>query len=137
MKKQKRITCPYCGAHAVLQKGSFVYGEKSKEEYLYVCSNYPRCDSYVGVHSGTKIPKGTLANAELRNKRIKTHKIFDQVWKSNLMTKKEAYRWMTYVLGLTFEMGHIGKFSEYRCDELINICKNVLKNNNIELPIGA
>lgn len=137
MKKQKRITCPYCGAHAVLQKGSFVYGEKSKEEYLYVCSNYPGCDSYVGVHSGTKIPKGTLANAELRNKRIKTHKIFDQVWKSNLMTKKEAYRWMTYVLGLSFEMGHIGKFSEYRCDELINICKNVLKNNNIELPIGA
>lgn len=137
MKKQKRITCPYCGAHAVLQKGSFVYGDREKEEYLYVCSNYPACDSYVGVHAGTKKPKGTLANAELRNKRIKTHKIFDQVWKSNLMTKKEAYRWMTYVMGLSFEMGHIGKFSEYRCDELMRICKDVLTNNNIELPVGA
>lgn len=60
MKKQKRITCPYCGAAAVLQKGSFVYGDKSKEEYLYVCSNYPRCDSYVGVHTGTKIPNSEI-----------------------------------------------------------------------------
>ena len=137
MKKQKTIKCSYCGAHAVLQKGTYVYGDKSKEEYLYVCSNYPQCDSYVGVHAGTKKPKGTLANAELRNKRIKTHKVFDQVWKSKLMTKKEAYRWMTYVMGLPFEMGHIGSFSEYRCDELIRICKDVLANNNIELPIGA
>ena len=34
MKKQKRITCPYCGAHAVLQKGSFVYGDRAKEEQV-------------------------------------------------------------------------------------------------------
>ena len=59
MKKQKKITCPYCGAHAALQKGSYVYGENSKEEYLYVCTNYPLCDSYVGVHVGTKKPKET------------------------------------------------------------------------------
>ena len=137
MKKQKRIKCPYCGAHAVLQKGTYVYGDKSKEEYLYVCTNYPACDSYVGVHAGTKKPKGTLANAELRNKRIKTHRIFDQIWKSNLMTKKEAYRWMTYAMGLSFEMGHIAKFSEYRCDELMKISKDVLANNNIQLPEGA
>ena len=137
MKKQKRITCPYCGAHAVLQKGSYVYGDRSREEYVYVCTNYPRCDSYVGVHAGTKRPKGTLADPELRNKRIRAHRVFDQVWKSNLMTKKEAYRWMTYKMGITFDMGHIGNFSEYRCDELMRICKEVLSNNNIELPIGA
>ena len=131
MKKQKRITCPYCGAHAVLQKGSYVHGDGAKEEYLYVCSNYPRCDSYVGVHAGTKMPKGTLANGDLRNKRIKTHKVFDQVW------KKEAYRWMTYVMGIPSEMGHIGSFSDYRCDELTKVCKKLLENNKIQLPIGA
>ena len=137
MKKQKRITCPYCGAAAVLQKGSFVYGDKSKEEYLYVCSNYPRCDSYVGVHTGTKIPKGILANPELRNKRIKTHKVFDLLWKRGLMTKKEAYRWMEYAMGLPRDSGHIANFSDYRCDELVQICTNVLKNNNIGLPAGT
>lgn len=137
MKKQKRITCPYCGATAVLQKGSFVYGDKSKEEYLYVCSNYPRCDSYVGVHSGTKIPKGILANPELRNKRIKTHKVFDLLWKRGIMTKKEAYRWMEYTMGLPKDSGHIANFSDYRCDELVQICTNFLKNNNIGLPAGT
>ena len=137
MKKQKRITCPYCGATAVLQKGSFVYGDRSKEEYLYVCSNYPRCDSYVGVHTGTKIPKGILANPELRNKRIKTHKVFDLLWKRGLMTKKEAYRWMEYAMGLPKDSGHIANFSDYRCDELVQICTNVLKNNNIGLPAGT
>ena len=40
MKKQKRITCPYCGAPAILRKGSYVHGEHSKEEFLYVCSHY-------------------------------------------------------------------------------------------------
>lgn len=137
MKKRKKLKCPYCGANAVLKKGNYVYGKNSKEEYLYVCTNYPECDSYVGVHAGTKLPKGTLANAELRNKRIKTHKVFDQLWKSELMTKKEAYRWMTYVTGLPVDMCHIGKFSDYRCDELVKICKNVLINNNIEVPLGA
>ena len=137
MKKNKKIICPYCGAVAVLRKGSFVYGEKSKEEYLYVCSRYPDCDSYVGVHAGTKYPKGTLADSQLRNKRIKTHKVFDLLWKSQLMTKKEAYRWIEYVMGLPKDEGHIAYFADYRCDELINICKNVLKNNNIPLPAGT
>lgn len=137
MKKQKRITCPYCGAHAVLQKGSFVYGIGSKEEYVYVCSNYPKCDAYVGVHAGTKNPKGTLANSELRNKRIKTHKVFDLLWKCRLMTKKEAYRWIAYSMGIPFDMGHIGCFSEYRCDELVKICRDFLISRNIELPAGV
>lgn len=137
MKKISRITCPYCGRTAVLQKGSYVYGDKSKEEYLYVCSNYPECNSYVGVHTGTKIPKGTLANPELRNKRIRTHKVFDLLWKKNVMSKKEAYRWMEYKMGLPKNTGHIANFSDYRCEELMGICKNVLKNNHIEIPIGA
>lgn len=137
MKKQSRIICPYCGRTAVLQKGSYVYGDKAKEEYLYVCSNYPACNSYVGVHAGTKIPKGTLANPELRNKRIRTHKVFDLLWKKNVMSKKEAYRWMEYKMGLPKNTGHIANFSDYRCEELMRICKNVLKNNHIEMPVGA
>lgn len=135
MKKQKRITCPYCGAPAILRKGSYVHGEHSKEEFLYVCSHYPKCNSYVGVHTGTKIPKGTLANPELRNKRIKTHKVFDLLWKEKLMTKKEAYRWMEYTMCLPKNTGHIAKFSDYRCNELIRICKDLLRNNHIPIRV--
>lgn len=134
---KRKIICPYCGAMAVLRDGTYVYGDRSRGEMLYVCSNYPKCDSYVGVHHGTDRPMGTLANAELRNKRIKTHRLFDQIWQSKLMTRKEAYRWMEYFMGLSKRDSHIGKFSDYRCQILMDKCKEVLENNHIELPAGA
>ena len=66
MKHKKSIRCPYCGGTAILRDASFVYGEKSYGGKVYVCSNYPKCDAYVGVHPGTRIPKGTLADQELQ-----------------------------------------------------------------------
>ena len=68
--KPKNMKCPYCGKTAVLRKASYVYKDRALEEYLYVCSGYPECDSYVGVHAGTFEPKGSLANGDLRQKRI-------------------------------------------------------------------
>ena len=68
--KQKPIRCPYCGSTAILKDASYVYGSKSKGGKVYVCSRYPECNSYVGVHPGTNIAKGTLADKQLRFKRI-------------------------------------------------------------------
>ena len=115
MKHKKRpasIKCPYCGR-------------------LYVCSNYPECNSYVGVHSGTMSPKGSLANGDLRNKRIRTHQIFDKIWKSNIMSRRNAYCWMRDRFGLSSEQAHIGCFSDYMCDALMAECRAVLENNQI------
>lgn len=137
MKKQKRITCPYCGATAVLRDGKYVYGERTKGELLYVCKNYPRCDSYVTVHRGTKHPMGTLANAELRNKRIHAHRVLSKLWENGLMTKKEAYRWIEYQFGIPHDEAHIGNFSDYRCELLMEKCRELLVNNHIILPAGA
>ncbi len=131
MKRIKKIVCPYCGSVAVLRDGKYVYGDRTKGERLYVCSNYPNCDSYVGVHKGTSIPLGMLANSELRNKRIRAHKLFDSIWKNKLMSKKEAYRWMEYFMGVSENDAHIGKFSDYRCEELMKKCKEILSNNHI------
>lgn len=113
--KKKQIHCPYCGAKASLRPASAVYGTATKvpDSYLYVCDRYPRCDSYVGAHKRTKEPMGTLANGDLRNKRIQAHKAFDWMWKSGLMTKWQAYKWMQGKLALTDEQAHIAKFSEY------------------------
>lgn len=129
--KRMKMKCPYCGSTAVLRKASYVYGDRANEEYLYVCTQYPKCNSYVGVHEGTLQPKGTLANGDLRNKRIQAHRLFDQLWKCGIMKKKEAYHWMQYKLCLESKYAHIGMFSDYMCDELISICKEVLHNNKI------
>ena len=66
--KPQTIKCPYCGRTAVLRKASDIYA-KALDEYLYVCSGYPECNSYVGVHAGTLRPKGTLANGDLRDRK--------------------------------------------------------------------
>ncbi len=133
MKKPKKIVCPYCGSIAVLRDGEYVYSGRAKGEKLYVCSMYPECNAYVGVHKGTNIPLGTLANSELRNKRIRAHKLFDSIWKNKLMSKKEAYRWMEYSMGLIKSDAHIAKFSDYRCEELMKKCKEFLSNNHISV----
>lgn len=128
---KKQIKCPYCGSTAVLRKAEYVYGKDTNEEHLYVCSRYPTCNSYVGVHSGTLIPKGSLANGDLRHKRIEAHKVFSQIWLKGIMSKKQAYRWMRYVFGLSSEQAHIGNYSLYYCEALIRACQEVLRNNHV------
>lgn len=129
--KRKIVKCPYCGAAAVLRDAAYVHGDRAVAQHLYVCAKYPACNSYVGVHEGTMLPKGTLANGDLRNKRIQAHRIFDRIWKSGIMKKKDAYRWMQYKFGMNSGQAHIGMFSEYMCDELMEICRQALKNNKI------
>jgi len=129
--KKKEVKCPYCGSRAVIRDGKYVYGEGSWIKHVYVCSRYPLCDSYVGVHEESGLPKGTLANSELRNKRIRAHKAFDAIWKKRIMDRDTAYRWMCDKFCLTMRQAHIGNFSEYMCDCLIEECKKVLLNNNV------
>ena len=129
MKRQK-VKC-HCGAQAFLRPESAVFGTKSRGGYLYVCSRYPTCDSYVSVHRRNKKPKGTLANAELRQKRIQAHKAFNVIWESGLMEKWQAYRWMQAIFGLNTQQAHIAKFSLYMCDELIRRCEEFRQNNRI------
>lgn len=89
------------------------------------------------VHPGTKIPKGTLANRELRQKRIQAHRIFDQIWQQGILSKPEAYRWVADKFCLTDKQAHIGQFSNYMCDQLIRESADVLKNNHIPFRLRA
>ena len=65
---------------------------------LYVCKNYPECDAYVRVHTGTTIPVGSLANHELRTLRRTAHQYFDQLYLSGMMSKQDAYQWLADLL---------------------------------------
>ena len=122
--KRFSIKCPYCGAQAFLRPAQAVYGDatKSKGRFLYVCARWPFCDAYVGAHQRDLRPMGTLANGDLRHKRILAHRAFDPLWKSGRMKKWQAYAWLQAALGLNEEQAHIAKFSEYMCDQVIALC---------------
>ena len=128
---KKSIVKCHCGARAMLRPASVIHGNKAKEKYLYICSRYPACDSYVGVHQKTLKPLGTLADKELRAKRIQAHQIFNRLWESGLMKKWQAYKWMAGKFGLNNQQAHIAKFSNYMCNELITLCEKSFQNNKL------
>ena len=129
---QRQIRCPVCGAMAILKPASEVYGEPARTDRMYVCSNYPGCRSYVSTYPGTNIPMGTLADGDLRNLRIQAHRKFDEVWKSGIMSRNSAYRWMADYFGIPLGEAHIAMFGEYRCRELIRECERVLQKTTDE-----
>lgn len=130
-KKMHPPRCPYCGRHSILRPASLVHGEDVTTKFLYVCSRYPVCDSYVGVHERTLEPLGTLAGPELRHKRIQAHRWFDRIWQSGIMSRDDAYQWLRYSFGLTGAYAHIGVFSDYYCEQLIQKSQELLHNHKI------
>ena len=120
--KRVNIKCPYCRSQALLRPASVVHERAAPGEEVYVCARYPTCDAYVAAHHHNHLPMGTLANRELRRKRVAAHAAFNRLWQSGLMTKRAAYRWLQVQLGLPAEEAHIANFSEWRCDQVIQLC---------------
>jgi len=127
--KRKPIKCPYCGAHAAYRPAAVVYGKSTKfaDAYLYICSRWPSCDAYVSAHKKSKKPMGTLANSELRHKRILAHRALKSLEKQYKMEKRDVYIWLQSKLAFTEEQTHIAMFSEYLCDQVITLCRQTIK----------
>ena len=70
---------------------------------------------------------GTLANSELRNRRILAHRALSKMWEGGIMTKEQTYIWLQCKLGLEKDQTHIGMFGEYMCDRVIAECNEVYK----------
>lgn len=128
--KLKGIRCPYCGSIATLRESRYVYGDDNFGGHLYVCSKYPVCNSYVSVNERTLQPMGPLANGDLRHMRIEAHRAFDRIWRSGIMTRSDAYRWMQARFGLKPSQAHISQFSTYLCQAIINESNLVLQANH-------
>lgn len=50
-----------------------------------------------------------------------------------LLSRKDAYRWMQDIFCLPSSQAHIGQFSDYRCDHLKDECRRVLQNNHVKV----
>lgn len=115
----RKVICPYCGAQADYTDSKNIYHGHSYG-MIYICR---ACDAYVGVHSGSDMPKGTLANAELRYWRRLAHAAFDPLWQSGAFYRRRnaAYSWLSEKMALSKEETHIGMFGVEACKKLINI----------------
>jgi len=117
--------CPYCGAPAEICDSVKVYPNRKSYGRMLVCTRFPECDAYVGCHSRSNLPKGTMANAELRSLRKEAHDLFDVGWKNSHITRSKAYAWLAEQLGLRKEEAHIGLFDPATCRKVIALCRSL------------
>lgn len=103
------IKCPECGKNMVLRN--------SKHGLFYGCSAFPECKAAHGAHPDGK-PLGIPANKETKQWRIKAHDIFDAWWKAKGMKRKEAYKAMQEIMGISNKEAHIGSFNIEQCKYL-------------------
>lgn len=118
-KEVKELKCPYCGGTAVLEDSSIIYNGKSYGP-VWVCENFPLCDSYCGCHRGTTRHLGSLANRELRAHRKRAHATLDPLWKEGLFSRKEVYTRLASMLNVP-EV-HVGESDMAMCDRIIAAC---------------
>lgn len=131
---QEPPVCPYCNTVSRLVNSSKIYHRDFG--MIYLCANYPECDTYVGVQKGTTVPLGTMANQLLRYMRRQAHAVFDPLveWKmerdgvSKNEAKRAAYKWLGAQLNIPAKECHIAMFDEDRCSRTIDLCSRFHKN---------
>lgn len=131
-----RMRCPYCGSPVIYRSADGIYRSNEKDTMLYVCTRYPACNSYVRAHAGTKVPVGELANPELRALRRQAHDTFDRLYLSGLMSKQDAYLWLSDITCTPLSRAHIGFMGEYNCRLVIEESRKLLEKKKFSrIPI--
>lgn len=124
-----QMKCPYCGQEMQLRSadGIGIYKHNPHQKRLYVCANYPKCKTYVGVKDGTFEPLGTPANGQLRDLRRRAHDELEKLWTQKIMTRNEVYRWLAKITGLSRQDTQIGYLREQMCRLVIKKSKELIE----------
>lgn len=123
MGEKRKVICQYCQQEAVFMSTEQFYG-RDYGTNMWVCKP---CDAYVGTHKRTDVPKGTLANKELREWRKKAHAVVDPLWLNQTKNRRDArtqiYNWIQKAMNLSKEEAHIGMMNIEQCQTLIVLAK--------------
>jgi hypothetical protein len=122
MTEEFHVDCPYCGRPAEWVDNAVIYGT-SRGQYskMWICRP---CDARVGCHKNTMRPLGTMANAQLRAWRMRTHRAIDRLWTgaTGRMTRAEMYRRLSVALGHEV---HVAWADEEECEKIIEAAKKI------------
>jgi hypothetical protein len=112
-----KVICPKCNKEAPWVENKEKYGKNYGKSYMcYFCKP---CGTYVGCHNNTRKPLGKMADKPTMEARKKAHAVFDPLWKSGGMTRKQAYKHLAKLMGE--KEVHIGESEEAKCNEIIKV----------------
>ncbi len=128
------VVCPYCGEEARLADSAEVYSRSYG--MIWICVP---CRAWVGVHKGDgkNRPLGRLANAELREWKMRAHAAFDPMWKAKVRrdecskgrARGAGYKWLAEKLGVPVDECHIGMFDVDVCRRVVEVCRQRIMEN--------
>lgn len=111
------LKCADCGADMQIRSSS------KYPKPFYGCSRFPECRGSHGAYIDGR-PMGIPANKETKLARIQAHKVFDVIWKDELVkSRRAAYSWMGTRMGLNKMQCHISMFDKDMCEKLIALVK--------------
>jgi len=111
------VICPKCGLELVLKQSR--YGT------FYGCLGFPGCDITQNADQVTGDPIGKPTDQLTRDLRIAAHDAFDPIWRDRKeMKRNEAYKWLSYKLGIARGECHIGLFDKEMCERVIEVCRS-------------
>lgn len=113
VKRQERIhyaPCVECGGHGQPVTGEAIYPNRPDlhKRLFYLCG----CGAYVGSHRKSYTPLGYPAGPRTRVARQRAHSAFDRIWRHGLMSRDDAYEWLSKAMGIPAMLCHIGKLNE-------------------------
>lgn len=116
--------CDNCGSEDIaFVNNEMVFGApKGAWPWVWHCYT---CEARVACVKYEKYPLGTMASRSLRSNRVRVHEGFDKLWKSGLMTRDNAYRWLSDFTGLPPSKCHIGLFTPKICNQVIKELKSM------------
>ncbi|WP_411342565.1 zinc-finger-containing protein [Paenibacillus sp. WLX1005] len=114
--------CLYCSSKVIYTSNAAIYGKEYGNGKCYKCTS---CDAYVGVHNGTRIPLGRLANWKLRHLKKQCHDLFDPIWnQKKKWLQRHAYERLAELLNIPTQECHFGWFDEEQLKQAIQILQH-------------
>lgn len=109
--------CIECGGLAQLVSGQRIYPHRPDlyHKRFWLCE----CGAYCGCHGVTSRPLGYPAGPETRRARNAAHAVFDPLWRSSRMGRRDAYTWLASAMGLAPERCHIGMMTASQAYEVV------------------
>ena len=117
--------CVECGGVAKLVDGQTIYPHRRDlfHKKFYLC----RCGAYCGCHPDTTVPLGYPAGPVTRQARSAAHAVFDPLWKTGSMTRRNAYLWLASKMGMDRDACHIGMMTEEQAWQVVKLVKALPK----------
>jgi hypothetical protein len=112
--------CHYCQGAVSLESNAVVYRKEYGDwPYLYLCDG---CGAYVGLHPGTDLPLGTLADKVLRIARTEGKREFIRFYQANDWDRNKAYHWLARTMAIPRSHCHWGWFNIEQCEQAHALC---------------